>query len=323
MNTTVIISTYNGERFIYEQLKSIAEQSLKVDNVFIIDDASTDGTVEIVRNFIKKEQLLGWHLEINKNNIGWKKNFYILLSKIRTDLVFYCDQDDIWDRERVKITVGVFEKNKDIKCLSCDYASIDSTGEEIIGDSKLTYIQDGSVSEIDYKDDRFHIRGLGCLLVCTNEIVTLIEQGFSKDELFRIPPDFMISRVSMMLKGFYTIDLKLVRHRFHDDNASNSSEIVNRLQGSNTLMNRMEMLDNELLITKVMLKKTEMRNIKEYFNYLKYRRDFLCKGDFLSLVKALWIERHKYAMILILADIAYYYNVQGIAGFVYRKIFIK
>ena len=75
MKISIVLSSYNGEQDIIEQLQSINEQTRKPDEVLICDDCSTDGTVNLVQNYIEKKRLKNWKLVVNKQNKGWRKNF--------------------------------------------------------------------------------------------------------------------------------------------------------------------------------------------------------------------------------------------------------
>ena len=71
MKLSVVISTYNGEDYIERQLDSIKNQTRPADEVLIIDDCSTDNTVNIIRRYIEKNDLCSWKFEVNNQNKGW------------------------------------------------------------------------------------------------------------------------------------------------------------------------------------------------------------------------------------------------------------
>ena len=75
---SLLMATFNGEKYIRQQLESILNQACALDEVVIIDDKSDDATVSIVRDFISTHGLNEkWHLYVNKQNCGWKKNFFL------------------------------------------------------------------------------------------------------------------------------------------------------------------------------------------------------------------------------------------------------
>ena len=89
---SVCIASYNGEKFILEQLNSILTQIHEKDEILICDDKSTDSTVEIIKK-INDSRL---KLYENDKNLGYTKNFERVLSLSKGDIIITSDQDDIW-----------------------------------------------------------------------------------------------------------------------------------------------------------------------------------------------------------------------------------
>jgi glycosyltransferase involved in cell wall biosynthesis len=105
----IILATYNGEHYIREQLNSILAQSVDSWHLYIRDDASTDGTVDIIREYAKLyPQKIEY--EVNSYNSGSPKaNFFTLLKRTTAPIVMCCDQDDIWHRAKVERAIEVFK----------------------------------------------------------------------------------------------------------------------------------------------------------------------------------------------------------------------
>ena len=107
MYLSVVISTYNGSKYILEQLDSIRNQTRRADEVMIIDDCSTDDTVEKINNFLKKYNLNNWKIVKNVENKGWKRNFMEGIWRSNGDLIFPCDQDDIWMPDKLQLMEAI------------------------------------------------------------------------------------------------------------------------------------------------------------------------------------------------------------------------
>lgn len=121
MNYDVIIATYNGEKYIVEQLESIIKQTVKPNNIFIRDDGSSDDTVKIINKFISSgSNELKIHFIADGTNVGYIKNFQTLSSLAISDIVFFSDQDDIWVNNKAEILMGKFDRNEDIKVVFSD-----------------------------------------------------------------------------------------------------------------------------------------------------------------------------------------------------------
>lgn len=105
MKISVALCTYNGERFLEEQLKSIFSQTLPVHEVVICDDASSDNTVEIINKFILQYPNI-ITLHINKVPLKTIKNFEKAVSLTTGDYIFLSDQDDVWMPWKVEKMMG-------------------------------------------------------------------------------------------------------------------------------------------------------------------------------------------------------------------------
>ncbi len=107
---SVALCTYNGARYLSEQLESILGQSQQPNEIIICDDRSTDDTVAIIETFIKKYPGV-IHLFINEVTLHVKKNFEKALRLCTSDLIFLSDQDDIWKQGKVEKINGYFREN--------------------------------------------------------------------------------------------------------------------------------------------------------------------------------------------------------------------
>lgn len=133
--TEVIVCTHNGEPYIVAQLESILGQTTPVDTISIYDDRSTDGTVARIRRFVETlppERQRRFVIHINERNLGYAQNFSAAIEKASGDILFLCDQDDIWEREKVAVMLGVFAEHSPDMVFS-DGSLIGPAGEKIAG----------------------------------------------------------------------------------------------------------------------------------------------------------------------------------------------
>ncbi|WP_270346135.1 glycosyltransferase [Enterococcus thailandicus] len=129
---SIIMPTYNGEKNIIEQLDSLKAQSYPIHEVIMKDDGSTDKTVQIIQNYINKYSLKGWRIEKNQINLGWRDNFFEGLNSATGELIFPSDQDDIWEKNKIKNMVQVFKKHPRANVVISDY-------DELIEDGGISY----------------------------------------------------------------------------------------------------------------------------------------------------------------------------------------
>ena len=125
---SLVMATYNGADHLNQQLSSIKSQSLQPDEVLIFDDQSTDNSVDIITSFINNNHLSHWSITVNKENLGWKKNFIIGIGKASGDYIFLCDQDDIWYENKIEWMIKAIQENQEILLLACDYDIIYEPG---------------------------------------------------------------------------------------------------------------------------------------------------------------------------------------------------
>lgn len=105
---SVALCSYNGEKYIEQQLDSIFSQSMHVDEVVICDDCSKDSTCNIVESYTARYPQI--RLIKNETNLGFRKNFEKALVECKGDFIFFSDQDDIWDKDKVRICVSYLEE---------------------------------------------------------------------------------------------------------------------------------------------------------------------------------------------------------------------
>lgn len=106
----VLISTYNGANFIEEQLDSIFTQTYQDFHIYIRDDGSSDNTVEVIHNYISRNNRREWITLVQGENIGFCKSFFELLYMTKEgDYWAFCDQDDVWLPDKLKLAVHWME----------------------------------------------------------------------------------------------------------------------------------------------------------------------------------------------------------------------
>lgn len=122
---SIALATYNGEKYLNEQLESIASQSILPDELIVCDDCSTDKTIEILHNFKEK---VSFEVKIlkNDNNQGYIKNFAKVISETSGDYIFMCDQDDFWFPNKIEIVLKTFKGNPNIQLIAHNAIIADS-----------------------------------------------------------------------------------------------------------------------------------------------------------------------------------------------------
>jgi glycosyltransferase involved in cell wall biosynthesis len=100
---SVAMCTYNGSRFLANQLDTIVNQTYKNIEIIVVDDCSTDETLTILNNYARLYPQL--HVYQNESNLGFTANFERAVSLCKGELIALCDQDDLWHPEKIELQV--------------------------------------------------------------------------------------------------------------------------------------------------------------------------------------------------------------------------
>jgi glycosyltransferase involved in cell wall biosynthesis len=223
---SIAMTSYNGAKFIEEQLDSLRLQTRTPDEVIIIDDGSNDGTCEIIDNYIKKWGLVGWYFNVNDKNVGWLANFHNVIRKTTGDIVFFCDQDDVWDSDKILKMTGCFESNLSITVLACRLSLIDANGKKIADNPiSLPFTSNESCSLIPNNVTRKFLYSIspGCTMAVKRQMLDILSVC---DTSQKIPHDSLYWKIGSILNNAYILDKALVNYRIHHNNASNPSNTV-------------------------------------------------------------------------------------------------
>ncbi len=127
---SVAMCTYNGDRFLREQMESIAAQARLPDELVVCDDGSTDGTLALLGEYAR---IVPFSVKIRRNatRLGPGKNFEQAISLCGGEIIVLCDQDDIWRRDRLQTLEQVLQDNPDAGYAFSDAAIIDGRGRII------------------------------------------------------------------------------------------------------------------------------------------------------------------------------------------------
>lgn len=226
MKVSIAMTSYNGSDYIEEQLDSLRLQTRNPDEVIIIDDGSNDGTNEIVNNYIKRWELIDWYFVENDRNIGWLLNFHNAIRKTTGDIVFFCDQDDVWSRDKISKMVGCFENNVAINVLACRLNLIDANGEKLADNPmSLPFTSNQSCSIVPNKVTKRFLYSIspGCTMAVKRQMLDILKVC---DTFENIPHDSLYWKIGSMMNNAYILDEALINYRIHNNNASNPSAKV-------------------------------------------------------------------------------------------------
>lgn len=203
---SVCMATYNGEKYIRQQIESILIQLEKNDELIISDDMSIDNTLKIVNSFCDSRI----KVHIHKENHGFVKNFENALSFARGDYIFLSDQDDIWMPNKVSIAMKYLKK---YDFIVSDCITIDEN-ENVISSSR---IKDYNI-RTGFWRLMLKTRYLGCCMAFNRKILNCVLPFPSNSYL--LEHDLWIAAVAECYFKTSLIEEPLIKYRRHGGNVS-------------------------------------------------------------------------------------------------------
>ena len=209
MKLSIVMTTYNGIRYIEEQLESIVNQERKADEVLIFDDGSNDGTPEFIEKYIIKNKLNNtWKVIVNEENKGWRRKFVEGIWSSTGDLVFPCDQDDIWHKDKLKVMEDIMINNPQIKVLTTNVTNLyDNSKREQSSD------QNEKLEKVSWAKHIFKVDAPGCVFCIRKEIVEKSKNYYNLEYAH----DDYFWKLGLFADGLYNYNKDMIDYRRHDD----------------------------------------------------------------------------------------------------------
>lgn len=130
LKLSVVLCTFNGAVYLREQLDSLLAQTCLPDEIVVSDDASADDTPNLLRTFADQcaARDVECRLVLQMTNVGFVRNFSDTLRKATGDIVFLCDQDDVWRSDKLAVMAQRFVDDPDLTVLCTDAQLVDAAG---------------------------------------------------------------------------------------------------------------------------------------------------------------------------------------------------
>ena len=135
-SVTIAIPVYNGEKYLAEALQSVIDQTVKVDQILICDNCSTDGTVALAEGFKKKHGEFNFDIVRNESNLGYQRNFNKCMELAKTDYVLLLAADDILKENIIEIERNFLDEHPDFAFVASHSDSIDEHGNLLVSHTK-------------------------------------------------------------------------------------------------------------------------------------------------------------------------------------------
>lgn len=224
MKIQILMSTYNGGRYIRTQLDSIIAQNIGNKELLIRDDGSTDDTVTIIEEYQRKNPWIRYYKE---KNIGVQKSFFDLLKQAdsNADYIAFADQDDEWLPDKLKRAVEILEsRDHQIPLLYCS--------NKIITDENLQPIHvtvASPVKRTSFGNALVQNICTGCTAVINQSMVRMLQKNMPQDIDNIIMHDWWLYLTATCFGEVYYDENSYIRYRQHGSNTSGAMVNQRRL----------------------------------------------------------------------------------------------
>lgn len=301
MKISVAMASYNGEQYISKQIRSILKQTMPVDEIIVTDDCSTDNTYRILLDQQSKVKNIDFKIERNQDNLGYKENFKKAISLCTGDYIFLCDQDDLWNNDKVETLINIMQTHR-ISVLSSSFTFMDANDEyfevkKMRGFSNNNMIPKilapNSLTHVNIDDLLFHNPSQGCAILINRQIAN----EFVKIGDDTLPHDWEINILGNKFDGTYFYNVPLFQYRIHSQNTIGIKSVVakDKINEQIRIKAEEDALGAVNFTHKVGLsEKIELQNLKWF---LETNITSIKKKDFFSVLKQQFMYRNYYGRL--------------------------
>ena len=287
----VLLSTYNGEKYLEEQLNSLIKQKDVDITIIIRDDGSNDNTIKIIKKYTKKYNFIKFYTGKNK---GYAKSFFDLIYNSKNygefDYYSFCDQDDIWESNKLIQAIKKLEEYKNIPALY--------TSKVISVNYEMNVISDNTfnTSRVLNQYESFQKSIIpGCVFVFNNKSKEIIEKydGYMESH------DWVVYNVVNVFGKIIYDNNSYIRYRIHQDNTIGKQNKIKTLlikikrffskskcTRSNFAKDFYETYSNEIVDEYL---KTNIKYLAYYKENITYKIKLLLNRNFKGFIFKLYI----------------------------------
>lgn len=216
----ILLATYNGEKYLREQLSSIENQTYTNWHLIVRDDVSKDKTIEILEDFKKRNSSKVTIINDGVSSGCAKNNFFKLMNFSENEYIACCDQDDIWLENKLEIMYQEIKKlelenSKDIPLLvHCDLCVVDQN-MKVIADSMFDYsLFNKSADSINYYLLENYVTG--CAMMFNKKLKSYMLKNYDLEKIYM--HDWLAALIAYGLGKGRLINKSLIKYRQHGNN---------------------------------------------------------------------------------------------------------
>lgn len=291
----IVMATYNGEKYVREQIESILGNTYTEWKLWLWDDGSKDSTVSILKEYEEKYpgKIIVYQ---NQENLGVVQNFLLGAKRCDTDYIMFCDQDDVWKKDKIRKTLEAMRETEEKE--GADYP-VTVFSDVVVVDSELRKIHPSfyQVSKLNTKKlDLNHLLMENKLIGCTIMMNSPVKKLLTNLPKSARVHDWWIALITSAFGKIVYLPEATMLYRQHENNVIGNenflSYIQNRLRNlkkqKQVLMDTQRQAYEFLQIYKNELSKEDKRVVYEFANlrnrnwfqrrYIIFTRGYLKTG---------------------------------------------
>lgn len=269
----ILMATYNGEKYLSEQIESILNQTYENWELYILDDCSTDATITVIQSYMQKDSRIFY--QENTQNMGQVATFDKLLQESKNaKYVMFCDQDDVWNDNKLAVTFEQMKRAEEIKkgpiLVYTDLDYVDHNLRPITVNKPV-------VENRDLRTLYSYNFAWGCTMLLNQE---LINEAIGFSDVAE-NHDYWIHMIAMLTGNVYYLDVPTLKYRQHANNVTggmNNRTFRKKLNRLTKVYNNFSIAINQnKIISKKFPENKESQEYFKIFSHSYFYRIYLAK----------------------------------------------
>ena len=219
VTVAILMSTYNGEKYLREQIDSIIAQSYVDWHLYIRDDGSTDSTPNIIASYEKKDSRISFFNRNNIKNMGVTKSFLYLLNNTEASLYMFSDQDDVWKQDKILLSVKAMKEKNPLNHPACVFTELEVVDKTL---SPLRLMNNNAIW-YDFPHFLFGNCVTGSTMMINQRLKSILKLNATNIDAVYLH-DWWIALMTSTLGQLIYIKEPTILYRQHGDNVEGSKK---------------------------------------------------------------------------------------------------
>jgi glycosyltransferase involved in cell wall biosynthesis len=298
----ILLATYNGERYLSQQIDSIINQTYNNWRIVARDDCSSDDSVRILLEYKSKLKDRFIIIKNNNKNIGPAFNFIELLRNSSAPYCMFCDQDDYWLHDKIELSINKLATHSSVPALI--YTDLEVVDQELnLLDRSLLEIEKIKPRDLYYKSIIIHNKITGCTVAINAKLRDIALSG---NISYIIMHDWYLAAIASLCGIIDHINKPTILYRQHKNNTIGIKiknlgywkSRINSIKNNKSWNKRRMQVENILNLSALALPRSVRYELVEFSGLSKY-----------SKIKRLhWLLKHKYISGTIIEKIGQLYT---------------